>query len=236
MDQLSRIVVTLEATAGFWLEPSGERVRLVDDEGGVLSDLEALVCLAELVCRAEKRGTLVLPVSAPQVVEIMSGESGLAVQRTKADGRSIVEAARGRQVQLAGSMDGRFAFPAFQPHFDALFTVAKTIELLARTGSALGEVRRKIPTRAYRHTQIPCSWEWKGGIMRKMSEDSVDQDASFIDGVKITLDQDWVLVLPDQHRPVVHVFAEAVSAAKADQLLESYRLKVEQWKKELVKG
>ncbi|HBT84086.1 MAG TPA: phosphoglucomutase, partial [Desulfuromonas sp.] len=113
LDQLSRIVVTLGATAGFWLGPSGERIRIVDETGVILSDLEALTTLAALVSRAEKGGSLVLPVQAPAVVEELAREAGLTVKRVKSDGRSIVEGAKEKQVQLAASMEGRFAFPPF---------------------------------------------------------------------------------------------------------------------------
>jgi mannose-1-phosphate guanylyltransferase / phosphomannomutase len=233
MEQLSRIVVTLGATAGFWLGPSGEKVRLIDEGGEVLSDIEALATLAALVCRAERGGSLVIPVPAPVAVDDLASESGLTVKRTKTDGHSLVSAAKERNVQMAAAMDGRFAFPPFQPNFDALFTVAKTLELLARTGQTLGRVRRNLPKRAFRHIQLPCSWELKGGIMRKMSEDSVELEASFIDGVKVQIGDDWVLVLPDQHRPTAHIYAESADARRADQLVESYRGKVEAWKKEL---
>ncbi len=233
MDQLSRIVVTLGATAGFWMGPSGERVRLVDETGAVLSEDDALVTLAALCCRAERQGSLVLPVPAPLAVEEFARESGLTVVRTKADGRSIVEAARGRNVQFAASMDGRFAFPPFQANFDALFTVAKTLELLGRTDRTLSQIRRSIPHRAFRHIQLPCPWDYKGGIMRKMSEDSVDREASFIDGVKVQISGDWALVLPDQLLPMVHIYAEAADEKRADKLIEAYREKVERWKGEL---
>ncbi|HEY7745098.1 MAG TPA: mannose-1-phosphate guanyltransferase [Desulfuromonadales bacterium] len=236
LEQLSRIVVTLGATAGFWLGPSGERLKLIDETGEVLSDIEALATLATLVCQAERSGSLVLPVPAPLAVEELAVAAGLTVKRTKTDGRSLVEGAKERHVQLAAALDGRFAFPAFQPNFDALFAVGKTIELLVRTGKSLGEVRRSTPTRAYRHLKLPCSWELKGGIMRKMSEDSVELEASFVDGVKVQLPGGWALVLPDQHQPVVHLMAEASHAARADELLETYRRKVEEWKKELLKA
>lgn len=233
LDQLSRIVVSLEATAGFWIGPSGERLIIVEETGEVLSDSEALTVLAALVCRGEKRGSLVLPMAAPGVVEELALETGLTIKRTKSDGRSLVEAAQERQVLFAASMDGRFAFPPFQANFDALFTVAKTLELLVRTGQKLGQLRRQLPQRAYRQLEIPCSWDYKGGIMRKMSEDSVDLEASFIDGVKVERDGGWVLVLPDQARPVVHIITESADAAQADQLAELYQRKVTEWKQEL---
>jgi mannose-1-phosphate guanylyltransferase/phosphomannomutase len=234
MIQLSRIVSTLGATAGFWLGPSGERLRIVDESGEILPDVEALSIMVSLVCRAERSGTVVVPVSAPETTEQMALDWGLTVRRTKNSSRSLVESGNDRQVQLTAAMEGRFAFPSFQPHFDALFATAKLLELLARTGQTLGNVRRALPRRAYRQLQVPCSWELKGGLMRRMSEHSVDLQATFIDGVKVQLDGDWVLVLPDQHRPVVHIVAEAAAEKRADSLLASYRQLVDQWKKELL--
>ncbi|MEZ4600643.1 MAG: mannose-1-phosphate guanyltransferase [Syntrophotaleaceae bacterium] len=234
MTQLSRIVPTLGATAGFWLGPSGERLRIVDESGDILPDVEALSVLAALVCRAERSGTLVVPVSAPETTEQMALEYGLTVKRTKNSARSLVESGSDRQVRLAAAMDGRFAFTSFQPHFDALFTTAKLLELLARTGQTIGGIRRTLPRRAYRQLQVPCSWELKGGLMRRMSEHSVDLQATFTDGVKVQIDGDWVLVLPDQHRPVVHIVADSLVERRADDLLNSYRRLVDKWKKELL--
>jgi mannose-1-phosphate guanylyltransferase/phosphomannomutase len=236
MEQLSRIVVTLEADAGFWIGPSGEKLTIIDDTGDVLSNLEALAVLAALTCQAEAEGSLAVPVSAPQVVEDLAEQHGKTVLRTKNDGRALVEAARNPKVRLAASMDGRFSFPVFQPNFDALFSIAKILELLSRTGTRLSQMRLATRQRQYRRSEVPCSFEFKGGIMRKMSEDSIEQDTSFIDGVKVTFADAWVLVLPDQSRPVAHVIVEAADAQRADTLIEHYRVKVATWIEELRKS
>ncbi|HKI51557.1 MAG TPA: mannose-1-phosphate guanyltransferase [Geothermobacteraceae bacterium] len=233
MDQLSRIVVTLSAAAGFWLGPSGEKLTIIDETGQVLDPIESLSVLAALVSRAEGKGILAVPVSAPQAIEDLARELGLTVRRTKSDGRSLVEAARERQVKFAGSLDGRFVFADFQANFDALFCVAKTLELLTRTRLRLSELRQASRRHTYRHQETPCSFEFKGGVMRRMSEDSVDQEASFIDGVKVQFPDGWVLVLPDQYRPVAHIIAEAMDAQRADTLCTNYRAKVETWIDEL---
>ncbi len=69
--------------------------------------------------------------------------------------------------------------------------------------------------------------------MRKMSEDSLDEEATFIDGIKVDFGEDWVLVLPDQYQPYVHIFAEGKQQKTTQKLLDEYRHKVEKWKKEL---
>ena len=69
--------------------------------------------------------------------------------------------------------------------------------------------------------------------MRTMSEDSLDKEATFIDGIKVSFGDDWLLLLPDQYRSFIHLFAEAGELKSAQELIDTYRSKVESWKKEL---
>jgi mannose-1-phosphate guanylyltransferase/phosphomannomutase len=94
-------------------------------------------------------------------------------------------------------------------------------------------VAAEIPQRAFLQTRVSCVWDMKGGVMRKMSEDSLDKEASFIDGIKVHFGEDWALVLPDQYQPYVHIVAEARDAKTAQKLLDEYKKKVEGWKREL---
>lgn len=233
LDRLSRIVSTLEADAGFWIGPSGEKIRLVCGSGRILSSREALCVQTVLVCAAEKSGSLVVPVAAPQAVDIFAQGAGLTVQRTRSDGHTLVDAARSRQVRLVASLDDRFGFPVFQPHFDGLFALAKIMELTTRTGLSLDQALAKLPPHTYHHVELPCPWESKGGLMRRMSEDAVDREASFIDGVRIDTESGWVQVLPDHHRPIAHIYIEAAEQADADALRDTYREKVSAWLKQL---
>ena len=233
LDRLSRIVKTLEADAGFWIGPSGEKIRIISGSGRVFSSREALSTLTVLVCEAETEGSLVVPVAAPQAVDDLARSKGLTVQRTRSDGHSLVEAANNRRVRLVASMDDRFGFPGFQPHFDGLFSAAKIMELGARAGLSLDEALAKLPRHTYHHLQQPCPWESKGGLMRRMSEDAVDQRASFTDGVRIDTKRGWVLVLPDQYRSIVHIYVEAIDSADADYLRDQYHAKVSGWLAEL---
>lgn len=233
LDRLSRIVKTLEADAGFWIGPSGEKIRLVSSSGRIFSSREALSLLTVLVCAVEREGNLVVPVGAPQAVDTLAKAAGLTVQRTRADGCSLVEAARNRQARFVASMDDRFGFPKFQPHFDGLFSAAKVMELTARAELSLDQAFAMLPKHTYHHLQMPCPWESKGRLMRRMSEDAVDKQASFTDGVRIDTDHGWVLVLPDQHRPIAHIFVEAEERRDADALRDLYRGKVSGWLNEL---
>lgn len=233
LDRLSRIVMTLDADAGFWLGASGEKVRMVGAGGRVFSDLDSLSMMTALVSEAEQTGSIVVPVAAPGAIDTLAQAGGLIVKRTRSDGRSLIEAGHDRQARIVCSLDGRFGFPAFQAHFDGLFTIAKTMELCATTGLSLDEAFQKVPRHTYHHVQIPCSWEYKGGLMRRMSEEAVDQDASFIDGVRIDTGRGWILTLPDPYRPVAHLYCESPDEDTANRLKETYQTKITAWLEEM---
>ncbi len=236
LDRLSRIVKTLGADAGFWIGPSGEKIRMVAGSGRIFSSREALSILAVLVCNAQEQGSLVVPVAAPQAVDDLARAGGLTVQRTRSDGHTLVEASRNRQVRFVASMDDRFGFPGFQPHFDGLYSAAKAMELTARSGLSLDQAFATLPRHTYYHLELPCPWESKGGLMRRMSEEAVDQQATFVDGVRIDTGQGWVLVLPDQYRPIAHIYVEAIKQEEANSLRDLYRQKVANWLKELAES
>ncbi|HLO26711.1 MAG TPA: mannose-1-phosphate guanyltransferase [Geobacteraceae bacterium] len=231
--QLAKIVATLEAQVGFWLDPTVEEVVIVDETGRVYEGADLLMLMVTLLFRSTAGGVLALPVSAPSATELMAHEKGGSVHRTKSSERAMIEAALSPEVVMAASMDGKFAFPKFQAAFDGMFTIAKTVELLATAGVPLSSILEGVPRRTFLQTRVPCTWEMKGGIMRRMSEDSLDEEATFIDGIKVHFGEDWVLVLPDQYQPYVHIFSEAKQQKNAQRLLDEYRHKVEKWKKEL---
>jgi mannose-1-phosphate guanylyltransferase/phosphomannomutase len=233
LQQLSKIVASLEAQAGFWLDPSAEAMIMVDGAGRIYDDTEALVLMVALVLKTGKKGVFVAPVSAPSAIELLAHEKRCTVRRTKNSERALIEAALSSEVVLASSMDGRFAFPNFQSAFDGMFAIAKTLELLAVLDVPLAGILDEAPARAFLQTSVTCPLEMKGGIMRKMSEDSLDKEATFIDGIKIHFGEDWVLLLPDQYEPNVQITAEAKEFKVAQRLLDEYRKKMEKWKKEL---
>jgi len=62
--------------------------------------------------------------------------------------------------------------------------------------------------------------------MRTLSEEAMDKNAIFIDGIKLMFEDSWVLVFPDQYRSLIHIFSEAKTQEKAEFLLNKFTKKV----------
>jgi mannose-1-phosphate guanylyltransferase/phosphomannomutase len=234
LNQLSAIVSSLGAQAGFWLDSSAEAITLVDETGRICTGIELLSLTVALLMKSGQKGAIAVPVQTPSTIELMAGQKGCQVVRTKSSDRAMQEIASSSEIVLTGTTDGRFAFPRFQSAFDGMFAIARLMELSAASGIALSQALSDVPRTSFLQTSLPCPWEMKGGIMRKMSEDSLEKEATFIDGIKVHFGAEWVLVLPDQYLPVVHIVAEARDQKSAQRLLGEYEKKIKAWKKELV--
>jgi mannose-1-phosphate guanylyltransferase/phosphomannomutase len=96
------------------------------------------------------------------------------------------------------------------------------LELLARTGASIGELRSRIPPVAHRTAVEFCPWEVKGRVMRTMMERHLKDRVDLTDGVKVFVEGGWVLVVPDADRPEYHIIASTLDPAKSDALVGEY--------------
>ena len=137
---------------------------------------------------------------------------------SKLDDAAVMEAASSPSVHFGASSGGGFIWPAFLPAYDAMATLAQLLDLLAETGWRVSDVVGTLPAIHVVHRTVPTPWERKGAVMRELIEHPPPGDIVLIDGVKVTGDDGWTLVLPDPEDPATHVWAEAATAVDAERL------------------
>jgi mannose-1-phosphate guanylyltransferase / phosphomannomutase len=222
MRQLASIASGLSVQLAVRLDAGGEKIYAVDDRGNLVSGWSLLAAIATLLWKTNPTGTVAVPVSAPAIFEELAGKYGAKVSRTKVSPTAIAAAAADDHVMLAGDGDGGIIFSDFHPAMDGLYATAKLYELLVQHDARLSEVIASLPRYHLAHTRVPCSWEDKGKVMRKLSRQVEDRRTKQIDGVKVDLGGEWVLVLPDVDRPLFHVIAESSSNDGARILMDKY--------------
>ena len=222
MEQLARIVPAVRFDFGVMLDVGGERLQLVDGTGARMPPMQVLAALALLTFRQVDGAAVAVPVDAPVVFDSLAASYGGKVIRTRLDGESIMAAAAQRGVRLAGDGRGRTIFPALHPAFDAMYTLAKLLELLSSSNTRLHDVVASLPPWHIREADVPCPWDKKGAVMRMISEQYRERRARTADGIKIQLEDEWVLILPDPDEPRFHLVAEGRSDDEAEALVEKY--------------
>lgn len=231
LDRLSAITPPLKADFAARLDVSGEKVFFIDDQGTSLSPTTALAALAVLSWQAKGGGTVVVPVTQPLLFERLAQRYGGKLLRTRWDLSAIMAAAAGKDVILAGDGEGTYIFPEFAPYPDGLMAIAKLLELLAKQGTKLSQVVWSLPGHFITRLRVPCPWEAKGRVMRRLNERFSRETGPQIDGVRIEEAEGiWALILPEPDLPNFLIYAEATSGEEARRLAEKYAELVESLK------
>ena len=228
LGQLSDIVTTLQADIGFLIDNGAEKVFIVDDKGKIIPDDIALCTIVELITRIYNKGKIIVPVHTTSVVEEITKNSrkNIQVERCRMLPRYVVEASHKEDVIFVGDNMGGFIFPEFQPAFDAMYAIGKILEMLSIENTKISRLVRYIPSFEVLHKKLPCSWNKKGLIIRKLIEETKDKKIELIDGIKIYFEDTWILLRPDSEEPCFHIWVESKRERLASDLLEKYSKKI----------
>ncbi|MDQ6797103.1 MAG: mannose-1-phosphate guanyltransferase, partial [Actinomycetota bacterium] len=225
-ERVAALVRTANAHLGAVIDPDGEHIVLIDDEGRVLDNDQALMALVTLVGRARKGARIALPVSATRATEAIVSDTGAELVWTKQSSAHLMQVAGSEDITLAAAQDGGFIFGDFLPAFDATATFVHLLALLAGSDEKLSSVVAGLAKVHVAHETVDTAWEEKGVFMRKLVEKLKDADVLLVDGVKVQLGSEWALVLPDPQEPMTHVWAEGDTDARARSLVQEYARKV----------
>ncbi|HLO02471.1 MAG TPA: sugar phosphate nucleotidyltransferase [Symbiobacteriaceae bacterium] len=214
----------IKADFGVLFDATGQRIRLVDNRGRILSGQHALALFAHLALEGQKKQAVTVPVTATAAIEKIA--RGNWVSRTKTGARALMQAAAASKCRFAGDESGGFIFPEFYAGLDGIFATARLMQMLALSGLPLDEVVDDLPRIAVATEQLECPLEAKGKVMRLLSDATAALQPILVDGIKVEEEGRWIALIPDPVRPLLHITYEPAEEAGA--LVEHYRQVVAQ--------
>lgn len=230
LHQLGQVVEAVTANLGVQVSANGEQFILVDESGLPIRGELLTALMVNTIFTAYPRSTVVVPVEVSSAVEQIARRHDGKVIRTKANPTALMEASQTNpNVSLGGSGDMGFIFPQLHPGFDAMFGIAKLIEMLTIQERSLAQIRAELPRVCHKSYSVRCPWKVKGSLMCYLVETHSPEQLQLIDGVKVINPQNdsWVLILPDAGEPLVHIFSNSDDREWVDMSLKDYRQKVQ---------
>ena len=227
--QLASITKSLGADVGFLLDAGAEKLSVVDEKGDFIDSDRLLLIVTSMYLGSHRAQKIAVPVPASMGVDIIAGEYGVRVFRTRNDHLAMMEAMQAQEVDFVGGTKGGFIFPGFQLGTDAMFAVVKILELMAKSAKRLGEAKGRWSKLKMARRRVPCPWVKKGGVMRELLQFTADSKRELIDGVRVMEDDSWVLVIPDRRQAFFEVIAESWEKRQAEELVESFSRRLLEW-------
>jgi mannose-1-phosphate guanylyltransferase/phosphomannomutase len=230
LEQLANVTTSLGAALGILLDQRGESLALVDDKGRIIEGSRLLALLTVLVASVVPGARIAVPVMAPSAIETVAEEHGATVVRTRTDRRSLMALAaqEGSALTFAGGANYELIFPEFSPVFDSLYGAAKIMELIAAQGRPLSAIVDELPASHLASRRDQCPWERKGQIMRRLLDETDGQEVELTDGIRVSREGGWVLVIPDASDPLFNVWAEGRSEDEANRYADEIATRIEE--------
>lgn len=231
LNHFAYVVKSLNYDIGFMIDAGGEKIWLCTADGKNISGDRFISLVLKLFLMANKGvKKIAVPVQVSGEVDLVAKEFDVDVIRVKDSHYSMMMACDDKDIKFVGGIRGGFLFPDFLYATDGMFSVAKILELLAKTDTTIEAIDRSTPKLVMLKENILCSKDEKGMIMRKFMEDTINYKQELIDGVKVHIDRKTtVLCIPDKARNFVNLNVESESKTKSVKLMKEYKKKIESY-------
>ena len=228
MQRLADLVASSQADFGVRFDPVGERIMLVDEKGGLISDDRALLVVLDLIASERRTGRVVLPVTTTRVAEQVSQFHHVQVDWTTTTPHGLAEATAADDVIFAADGRGGFVVPEFTRTVDGIAAFTRLLGLVARTRLTLSQIDARIPSAHLLKRSLPTPWAAKGSVMRTVAEAAGEREVDTTDGIRVIEPAGgWILALPDPADAVTHLWAEGKDDDAAQALLDEWAAVVE---------
>jgi len=211
---------------GLMHDGDGDRTIFVDENGRYLYGDRSLAIVANYICSQKKDRLVVTNVASSMCIEDAVKMAGGRIMYTKVGSPTIARAMIEHGGIFGGEENGGLIFADFQYCRDGAMAAARMLEIVAKEGK-LSALNDRIPAYCQCKKKTACPDEMKERVMDRLSEGAGGSRVDTTDGVKIFFDDGWVIVRPSGTESIFRIFSESKTVARAEQLADEYKKKVE---------
>jgi phosphoglucosamine mutase len=222
---LTRVVKELNAEVGIAFDGDGDRVAFIDEKGSFVDFDRALAAFSAYAVKKNGGGIVVTNVEASMCVEKMVEAQGGKVVRTRVGDVYISEAMKSCNAVFGGEPCGAWVHPRFHYCPDGSLSAVLFLKALEEEDKSSLEFIADVPEYVTLRENIAC----KNDLKRKAVENigktirsvfPAHTDFSTVDGVRLALENGWLLIRGSGTEPLVRLTVEGESLKAARDIME----------------
>ena len=213
LEDLIAVVRKNAMDVGFAFDGDGDRIGVVDDEGGILWGDQLMMLYAADVLGERPGATIIADVKASgalfEEIERLGGKP--LMWKT---GHSLIKSKMAEtRAPLAGEMSGHIFFAdKYYGYDDGLYAAIRLLSLLSRQGAKLSALRKALPQRINTpEVRFSCADDRKFDVIIEVKKrlKMAGAEVNDVDGVRVSTDDGWWLLRASNTQPVLVARCEA---------------------------
>ncbi len=221
--RLGAYVKTVGSEVGFGFDGDADRMMAVDERGIPVSGDMLFAAYAAYVCEAKRGGVVVTHVGASMCVEDLVEAVGGKVVRVRVGDAFITEEMLKRKAVFGGEPIGAWVFPEFHMCPDGLLSALKLLEALENKDMKLSEFAEE--AKRYPISSVKIETKAKTQVMKNVINNYGSvfkgvKDVNRIDGIRLQLDEGWVLIRASGTEPLIRITAEGRDLSNMNNLID----------------
>ena len=218
---LKKAVKDFDASLGIAHDGDADRMMAVDEKGELLSGDELLAIFGRFECKNNPK--IVVPVDTSMIVE--DAMPGSTIVHTRVGDVYVAEEMKKLKADFGGEPSGSWIFPRISYCPDGIYAAALLVDIVKK--KKLSELRAELPKYPTLRSTVACDNDKKAAVMQDVSAKLEDMgNVSSIDGIRVDMEEGWVLVRPSGTEAKIRITAEA------RQNVEELHIKIESIVKE----
>lgn len=223
LQELISVVKELGADIGLAHDGDADRTICIDEKGNFVLGDKTFTLVEKQMLKENNGGTIVTTVATSQAIYDIAEEYNGEVIATAVGDLLVARKLKEEDGLFGGEENGGLIFPDFVYGRDAVMTVAKILEIVAKEKKPLSELVAELPVYYAKKMKIECPDDQKEFVMSSIAEEiksTTDFELDLTDGVKILKEDGWVIIRPSGTEPIFRCFAESDSQEKADEMTD----------------
>ncbi|MCD6563390.1 MAG: hypothetical protein J7K23_05690 [Thermoproteales archaeon] len=203
---LSEVVTTIKADFGVAFDGDGDRTLFVDEKGNILSAEQAAIVMLE----GGIMGDVVANVECSTILEKYVKYKGNKIYRVPVGRTFMIREMQKHNAVLGVESSGHFVAYKNLNMDDGIVTLVYFAHALSSLNKPLSKIIP--PTLPFKKIKIDVKNDRKKFIiMEKLKKEMMEKydNISLVDGIRIDLDEGWILIRPSNTEPVIRLTIEA---------------------------
>ena len=223
LTQIAETVVKEHCDLGIVVDPDVDRLALVCETGEMFGEEYTLVSVADYVL-GHTPGNTVSNMSSSRALRDVTLKYGCEYNASAVGEVNVTTLMKETNAIIGGEGNGGVIYPALHYGRDALVGVALFLTLLAKKGVKVSELRKTYPEYIISKNRKDLTHDMDvNALLKKVASlynEKEECKVSTIDGVKIDFEDGWVHLRKSNTEPIIRIYSEAHTEARANELAE----------------